>query len=190
MVWSASAIESIRGHRRLTDLVAKQALFAINGLAALVFRLLAAHADRPRPGLAGHRGRGPPALLVLVPGIGVAVHGQQNWIDLGGRSDFSPPRSLLAPRRGGADVPTRKYRAGHRLATLVPWSRGWRIMFLVTLEGDFGNATIIAFILMGLFFRGGAPRAVVRGLRDPGNQRASQPCRSGRSTGSVGGLRS
>jgi cell division protein FtsW len=160
MVWSASAIESIRDTGGSTDLVAKQALFAIIGLACLYFA--------SRLPTSTVRGLAWPAigvavlllLLVLVPGIGVAVHGQQNWIDLGGPFRLQPSEiAKLALVVWGADVLTRKYRPVTDWPTLlIPLAPvGGVIMFLVTLEGDFGNAMIIAFILMGLFFAVGAP---------------------------------
>lgn len=160
MVWSASAIESIRDTGGSTDLVAKQALFAIIGLAALYFA--------SRLPTSTVRGLAWPAigvavlllLLVLVPGIGVSVHGQQNWIDLGGPFRLQPSEiAKLALVVWGADVLTRKYRPVTDWPTLlIPLAPvGGVIMFLVTLEGDFGNAMIIAFILMGLFFAVGAP---------------------------------
>ena len=157
---TASAIESIRDTGGSTDLVAKQALFAIIGLAALYFA--------SRLPTSTVRGLAWPAigvavlllLLVLVPGIGVAVHGQQNWIDLGGPFRLQPSEiAKLALVVWGADVLTRKYRPVTDWPTLlIPLAPvGGVIMFLVTLEGDFGNAMIIAFILMGLFFAVGAP---------------------------------
>ncbi|MEI2717156.1 MAG: FtsW/RodA/SpoVE family cell cycle protein [Candidatus Nanopelagicales bacterium] len=90
MVWSSSAIESIRDTGGSTDLVVKQALFAGLGLVSMVVA--------SRLPTATIRGLAWPAMglalvllvLVLIPGIGVAVHGQQNWIDLGGPFRLQP----------------------------------------------------------------------------------------------------
>lgn len=160
MVWSSSAIDSIRETGGSTDLVAKQALFALLGLVAMVVA--------SRLPTATVRGLAWPAMglalvllvLVLIPGIGVAVHGQQNWIDLGGPFRLQPSEiAKLALVVWGADTLTRKYRPITDWPTLlIPVAPvGGLLMFLVTLEGDFGNAMILGFIMLGLFFAVGAP---------------------------------
>lgn len=160
MVWSASAIESIRDTGGSTDLVSKQALFAAIGLGLMVLA--------SRLPVSTVRGMAWPAMglavlmlvLVLIPGIGVAVHGQQNWIDLGGPFRLQPSEiAKLALVVWGAEVLTRKVRPVMDWPTLlvpvVP--AGGLLIVLVTLEGDFGNAMILAFILAGLLFAVGAP---------------------------------
>jgi cell division protein FtsW len=160
MVWSSSAIDSIRDTGGSTDLVAKQALFAFLGLGAM---FLAA-----RLPAATVRNLAWPTMivalvllvLVLIPGIGVEVAGQQNWIDLGGPFRLQPSEiAKLALVVWGADVLTRKYRpVTDWPSLLVPLAPvGGILVVLVMLEGDFGNAMILGFIVMGLFFAVGAP---------------------------------
>ena len=160
MVWSSSAIDSIRETGGSTDLVTKQALFAVIGLAILfaASRLPTATVRAfawPLMALALVL-----LILVLIPGIGVEVHGQQNWIDLGGPFRLQPSEiAKLALVVWGADVLTRKYRpVTDWPSLLVPLAPvAGLLIFLVTLEGDFGNAMILAFVTMGLFYAVGAP---------------------------------
>lgn len=160
MVWSASAIESLRETGGSTDLASKQALFAGIGLAGmfLASRLPTSTVRSlawPAMGIALLL-----LVLVLIPGIGVAVHGQQNWIDLGGPFRLQPSEvAKLALVVWGAEVLTRKYRPvmdwPTLLIPLVP--AGGVVVLLVSLEGDFGNAMILAVIMAGLLFAYGAP---------------------------------
>lgn len=159
MVWSASAIDSLRETGGSTDLFFKQAMFAVLGLIGL---FVAARLPTSKV-----RGLAWPLLLVaiaalilvLVPGIGVAVHGQQNWIELGPIRVQPSEIAKLALVAWGADVLTRKYRAVMDWPTLlipvVPVAL--LMIFLVVLEGDFGNSMILAIILAGLLFAVGAP---------------------------------
>ncbi len=159
MVWSASAIDSLRETGGSTDLFLKQAMFAALGLVGMFF------ASRLPP--ATVRGFAWPLLvvalialvLVLIPGIGVAVHGQQNWIELGPIRVQPSEIAKLALVVWGADVLTRKYRPVMDWPTLlipvVPVAG--LMMILVVLEGDFGNAMILGVILAGIMFAVGAP---------------------------------
>lgn len=160
MVWSSSAIDSIRETGGSADLASKQALYAALGLVAMLV------ASR-LPG-ATVRSLAWPLLalallllvLVLIPGIGVEVYGQRNWIDLGGPFRLQPSEiAKLAVLVWGADVLTRKYRpVTDWPSLLVPLApAGGLIVLLIFLEGDFGNAMIVALIVLGLFYAVGAP---------------------------------
>lgn len=160
MVWSSSAIDSIRETGGSADLASKQALYAALGLVAMLM------ASR-LPG-ATVRSLAWPLLalallllvLVLIPGIGVEVYGQRNWIDLGGPFRLQPSEiAKLAVLVWGADVLTRKYRpVTDWPSLLVPLApAGGLIVLLIFLEGDFGNAMIVALIVLGLFYAVGAP---------------------------------
>lgn len=160
MVWSSSAIDSIRETGGSADLASKQALYAVLGLGAMVVA--------SRLPVATVRNLAWPLMalallllvLVLIPGIGVEVYGQRNWIDLGGPFRLQPSEiAKLAVLVWGADVLTRKYRpVTDWPSLLVPLApAGGLIVFLIFLEGDFGNAMILAMIVLGLFYAVGAP---------------------------------
>src|SRR5437899_6243807 len=98
--------------------------------------------------------------LVLVPGIGVSVNGNQNWIDFGGPFRLQPSEAAkLALVLWGADLLTRKQRRlgelKHLLIPLLPVSGV--IIGLVLAGGDLGTALILVAILMALLFVAGAP---------------------------------
>ncbi|MDP4014843.1 MAG: putative lipid II flippase FtsW [Candidatus Nanopelagicales bacterium] len=158
MVWSASAIDSIRESGSSTGLVSKQALFAALGLVAMLFA-----AKLPVSTL---RAAAWPfmgvtlALLVLVLVVGVSVFGQKNWLELGGPFRLQPSEiAKLAFIVWAAGVLARKRRDVMDWQTLlvpvVPV--GGVLMFLVVAEGDFGNAMIIGVIMIGMLFAFGAP---------------------------------
>jgi cell division protein FtsW len=160
MVWSSSAIASLRADGSSFGLVSRQGLFAVAGVIAMV--LLA---------------RRPPALLrqasfallvlvlillvlVLIPGIGQEVGGQRNWIGLGSTFRLQPSEvAKLALVLWGADMLARQRsrRTTWRefLTPVLPV--GLALVVLVLLEGDFGNAMILGVILAGLLFVAGAP---------------------------------
>lgn len=159
MVWSASAIDSLRETGGSTDLFFKQAIFAVIGLVGL---FIAAKLPTSKV-----RAFAWPLLLiavaalilVLIPGIGVEVYGQRNWIEVGPIRIQPSEIAKLALVAWGADVLTRKYRPVMDWPTLlIPVVPVALVMvFLVVMEGDFGNAMILAIILAGLLFAAGAP---------------------------------
>ncbi len=159
MVWSASAIDSLRDTGGSTDLFMKQALFGALGLIGMFVAT--------RLPTATVRALAWPLLLialgalvlVLIPGIGVSVHGQQNWIELGPFRVQPSEFAKLALVAWGADVLTRKHRRVMDWPTLlipiVPVASA--MIILVVMEGDFGNAMILGIILAGMLFAVGAP---------------------------------
>ncbi len=160
MVWSSSAIFSIRLEGSSVALVSKQAMYAVIGLVAMV--ALSRMSPQTIRGLAW------PAyllvlgllVLVLIPGIGVEVAGQQNWISLGGPFRLQPSElAKLALVIWGADTLARRWRpvmSWHQL--LVPLLPGAALLaVLVVLENDFGNAMIIAVIMGAMLFVAGTP---------------------------------
>jgi cell division protein FtsW len=101
------------------------------------------------------------ALLVVVLLIGTAVHGQKNWIDLGGPFRIQPSEyAKLAIVMWGADILDRKYhlleQRNHLLFPVLPVSLA--VLFLVLLQRDLGTAMVIMPILASLFYFVGAPR--------------------------------
>jgi len=101
------------------------------------------------------------ALLVTVLVIGTAVHGQKNWIDLGGPFRIQPSEyAKLAIVMWGADVLDKKYhlleQRNHLLFPVLPVSLA--VLLLVLLQRDLGTAMVIMPILASLLYFVGAPR--------------------------------
>ncbi|MFE2039684.1 putative lipid II flippase FtsW [Streptomyces sp. NPDC059477] len=107
--------------------------------------------------------------LVQVPGIGVAVNGNQNWIALGGSFQLQPSEfGKLALVLWGADLLARKQdkkllaQWKHMLVPLVPVA--FMLLGLIMLGGDMGTAIILAAILFGLLWLAGAPTRLFAGV--------------------------
>ena len=109
-------------------------------------------------------------LLILVLFIGVEVAGQRNCIDLFGPFRLQPSEfAKFALIVWGADLLSRKSHLlsnwKHLLIPLLPVAG--LMMVLVLLEGDFGNAFMLAAITCGMLFAIGAPLrlfALIAGL--------------------------
>ena len=160
MVWSASAIDSLGESGNSTSLVSKQFLFALIGLGGMfAASRLPTNTVRslawPLMGVAMLL-----LVLVLIPGIGVAVHGQRNWIDLGGPFRLQPSEiAKLALILWAAYILSRRWRPTmdwpSLLVPVLPVAGA--MILLVSLEGDFGNAMILGVITAGILFAMGAP---------------------------------
>ena len=158
MVLSASTVESVRTFGSAYTLAQRQALFAVAGVIALV---LAARTSIQfwRQGawvfLVVAFG-----LLVAVLVVGVEVAGQRNWIELFGPFRLQPSEfAKLALVVWGAEVLSRRNRKvptwGNLLIPILPVAA--IMMILVLMQGDFGNALMLAAILVGILFAAGAP---------------------------------
>lgn len=98
--------------------------------------------------------------LVLVPGIGVEVNGNRNWIDVGGPFRLQPAEAAkLALVLWGAEVLVRKRdrldRWRELLVPLLPVSA--LVLALVLVGGDLGTAVVIMSITAALLYVAGAP---------------------------------
>ncbi|MEU5362838.1 putative lipid II flippase FtsW [Streptomyces sp. NPDC005925] len=107
--------------------------------------------------------------LVQVPGVGVSVNGNQNWISLGGSFQIQPSEfGKLALVLWGADLLARKQDRNlltqwkHMLVPLVPAS--FMLLGLIMLGGDMGTAIILTAILFGLLWLAGAPTRLFAGV--------------------------
>ncbi|MGW5974687.1 putative lipid II flippase FtsW [Streptomyces sp. NPDC055186] len=107
--------------------------------------------------------------LVQVPGIGMAVNGNQNWIGLGGSFQLQPSEfGKLALVLWGADLLARKQdkrllaQWKHMLVPLVPVA--FMLLGLIMLGGDMGTAIILTAILFGLLWLAGAPVRLFAGV--------------------------
>ncbi|MFS8202974.1 putative lipid II flippase FtsW [Streptomyces sp. CWNU-52B] len=108
-------------------------------------------------------------ILVQVPGIGVAVNGNQNWISVGGPFQLQPSEfGKLALVLWGADLLARKQdkrlltQWKHMLVPLVPVA--FMLLGLIMIGGDMGTAIILTAILFGLLWLAGAPTRLFGGV--------------------------
>ncbi|WP_406475363.1 putative lipid II flippase FtsW [Streptomyces platensis] len=169
MVYSASQIKALQSGLAPTYFFRKQLLAAVLGGG-----LLLAASRMP---VRLHRGLAYPLLavsvflmcLVQIPGIGVAVNGNQNWISLGGPFQMQPSEfGKLALVLWGADLLARKQdkrllaQWKHLLVPLIPVA--FLLLGLIMLGGDMGTAIILTAILFGLLWLAGAPTRLFVGV--------------------------
>ncbi|MFE6740116.1 putative lipid II flippase FtsW [Streptomyces tubercidicus] len=169
MVYSASQIKALQSGLAPTFFFRKQLLAAVLGGGLLLA------ASRMTVRL--HRGLAYPLLavsvflmcLVQIPGIGVAVNGNQNWISLGGPFQMQPSEfAKLALVLWGADLLARKQdkrllvQWKHLLVPLIPVA--FLLLGLIMLGGDMGTAIILTAILFGLLWLAGAPTRLFVGV--------------------------
>jgi cell division protein FtsW len=99
-------------------------------------------------------------VLVLVPGLGVRVNGNQNWLALGGPFRFQPSEAAkLALVLWGADVLARKQKLlrqyRHLLVPLLPVAVV--VIGLVLVGGDLGTSLVLMVIFAALLVFAGLP---------------------------------
>lgn len=161
MVMSASTVVSYRTTGSSYTLFLRQLLFAVLGLAAML--------ALSRMPVSFFRRMAYPAIvvafvalvLVLVPGIGVEVNGQRNWISLGGPFRLQPSEfaklaliiwvaNLLARRRDRV--------TGWKslLIPLAPVSGA--LLFLILMEGDLGTTLVMMPMIAAMLLVAGAPK--------------------------------
>ena len=170
MVLSASSVESYAASGSSWAIAQRQAMWVVIGIPALLVA--------SRLPVAWFRRLAVPALvvslvllvLVLVPGIGVSVNGNQNWIDIGGSIRIQPAEAAkYALVLWGADLLTRKrkllHENKHLLIPLLPVAA--IVIGLVLLGGDLGTSLILMAIVAGLLFVAGAPFRVFIALAAP-----------------------
>ncbi|MFF5972574.1 putative lipid II flippase FtsW [Streptomyces sp. NPDC012769] len=169
MVYSASMITALRYDLVPSYFFRKQFFAALLGAGLLLVA--------SRMPLKLHRALAYPILvgaiflmvLVQIPGIGVAVGGNQNWISLGGPFMLQPSEfGKLALILWGADLLARKQdmkllsQWKHMLVPLVPGA--FLLLGLIMLGGDMGTAIILTAILFGLLWTAGAPTRLFVGV--------------------------
>ncbi|GCD38356.1 MULTISPECIES: putative lipid II flippase FtsW [Streptomyces] len=169
MVYSASQIKALQLGLAPTYFFRKQLFAAVLGG---ILMLVAA-----RMTVRLHRTLAYPLLavsvflmtLVQIPGIGVAVNGNQNWINLGGPFQMQPSEfGKLALVLWGADLLARKQdkkllaQWKHLLVPLIPVA--FLLLGLIMLGGDMGTAIILTAILFGLLWLAGAPTRLFVGV--------------------------
>ncbi len=167
MVLSSSSVESYEAHESAFTLFTRQMMFAAIGVGlmvlisklpiplfrrfALIFLVLSVLL----------------VLLTFVPGIGVGVYGQRNWIRLFGPFRLQPSEfAKLALILWSADLFARRERLLHHWRHLfIPFLPvAGLVVGLVALEGDLGTAIILSIVVAGLLFVVGAPVRIFVGL--------------------------
>ncbi|MCX4848527.1 putative lipid II flippase FtsW [Streptomyces sp. NBC_00893] len=169
MVYSASMIKALELDKPGTYFFRKQFLAAAlgAGLMALAARMPAKlHRALAYPLLMGTVFL---MVLVQVPGIGMSVNGNRNWLYLGGPFQLQPSEfGKLALILWGADLLARKQdkrlltQWKHLLVPLVPVA--FMLLGLIMLGGDMGTAIILTAILFGLLWLAGAPTRLFGGV--------------------------
>ncbi len=160
MVLSASTVVSYRGTGSSYTLFFRQLMFAVIGVGAMMFlsRMPVKFFRRIAPLLLIVAFIA--LLLVLVPGIGVEVNGQRNWINLGGPFRLQPSEfakfalvvwcaDLVARRRESVD--------GWR-SLLIPLAPvAGAMILLILLEGDLGTTLVMMPAVAAILLVAGAP---------------------------------
>ena len=97
-------------------------------------------------------------LAVLVPGLAVAAKGAQRWIDLG-FARFQPAEAakfLIIVYLAGYIAREREAMSHHLLAVLKPVTWLGALALVILVQPDFGSAVVLALVMGGMLFLGGA----------------------------------
>jgi cell division protein FtsW len=166
MVLSSSAVEYISSNRDPYSLFAKQALFGAVGLGLMFVLALLPPTFLKRLAWPALLVAGLLLVAVLIPGIGVNVLGNQNWIQVGPVGIQPSEFAKFALILWSASVyATKQKLLGQRLHTLIPvlFPVGAVVVLLVLLEHDLGTAMIVLLVLFTLLWAGGAPGVIFVG---------------------------
>jgi cell division protein FtsW len=160
MVLSASSVTSLNEYGNSYAIFTKQAIWVAVGVPVALI------ASRLPIGLV--RFVAWPALLVSIgligltylPGFGVSVNGNRNWLTFGGPLQIQPSElAKLALVLWCADVYSRKDRLlnqwRHVLVPMMPVCA--LIVGMVILQGDLGTALVLFAIILGMLWIVGAP---------------------------------
>ncbi|WP_441246556.1 putative lipid II flippase FtsW [Kitasatospora sp. McL0602] len=161
MVFSSSQILVMQRHLPITFFFRKQLIAVLLGgallmvLARMPLKLMRALVYPLLCAVVGA------LLLVAIPGIGMEVNGNRNWINLGFFQVQPSEFAKLALVLWGADLLARKQRGRlldqwkHLLVPLVPGTL--LLLMLIMIGGDMGTTMILIAMLFGLLWMVGAP---------------------------------
>jgi cell division protein FtsW len=102
--------------------------------------------------------------LVFVPGLGVSVNGNRNWIQVAGQQVQPSEFAKVALVLFGATVLAKKRRKlGHFMHAVVPlvFPAGALLLLLVLGGKDLGTGLVLLAIIGGLLFAAGVPASLV-----------------------------
>ncbi len=160
MVFSASSVTEYANTGSSLGIVGRQLMWAGFGLPAMyVASRLPARTWRwlAVPALLGSIAL---LALVMVPGIGVSVNGNRNWLNFGGPFRLQPSEAAkLGFILFAADILARKRKLltswRHLLFPVLPVA--FVILGLVLAENDLGTAVILVVVMLSVLFIAGAP---------------------------------
>lgn len=166
MVLSASSVYSLRQYDSSYAIFTKQAMWVAAGLPVAwiasrmplrLVRVLAWPGLLVSVALIG---------LTYVPGVGVSINGNRNWITFGGPFQLQPSElAKLALVLWFADVYARKAKLLHQwrhlAVPLLPMSLV--VVGLVVGQGDLGTALVLFAIVLGMLWVVGAPARLFAG---------------------------
>lgn len=161
MVLSSSSVASYSAHGSSYTIFSRQLAFAVVGFLLMLF------ASRMPVNFFGRMAH--PALiaayimliLVFVPGIGMTVNGQRNWIALPGGLSMQPSEfaKLALVVWAAAMIHKRYHRIDNWRSLTIPLIPATgAIVVLVLLEKDLGTCLVLMPILAGMLYVAGAPR--------------------------------
>jgi cell division protein FtsW len=160
MVLSASSVSSYELHHSSYTIFFNQARYAVIGVAGAVLATrfsLRAWKWLSVPLLAAAIGL---QALVFVPGLGVTVNGNRNWIHVAGQQVQPSEFAKVALVLFGATVLTKKRRKlGKFLHVVMPlvFPAGGLLLLLVLGGGDLGTGLVLLAIIGGMLFVAGVP---------------------------------
>jgi cell division protein FtsW len=160
MVLSASSVSSLREYGSSYAIFERQAMWVAVGLPlAWLASQLPLRVVRPLSWVALAASMALVA-LTYVPGIGVAVNGNRNWLSLGGPFQVQPSElAKLALVLWCADVYARKgallQQWRHLTVPMLPVA--FAVIGLVVGQGDLGTALVLFALVLGLLWIVGAP---------------------------------
>jgi len=160
MVLSASSVTSYKDTNSAFTVFFSQLQFAVAGVISLLVAI--------RIPLTTWKRLSVPLLaaaiflqaLVFVPGLGVEVNGNRNWIRIMGQQVQPSEFAKVALVLFGATVLTKKRRKlGEFMHVLVPlvFPAGGLLLLLVLGGGDLGTGLVLLAIIAGVLFAAGVP---------------------------------
>ncbi|HXR67451.1 MAG TPA: putative lipid II flippase FtsW [Dermatophilaceae bacterium] len=160
MVLSASSVTSYKDTNSAFTVFFSQLQFAVAGVISLLLAI--------RIPLTTWKRLSVPLLaaaiflqaLVFVPGLGVEVNGNRNWIRILGQQVQPSEFAKVALVLFGATVLTKKRRKlGEFMHVLVPlvFPAGGLLLLLVLGGGDLGTGLVLLAIIAGILFAAGVP---------------------------------
>lgn len=163
MVLSSSSVESFDDTGSAFTLFSRQAIFAAVGVALMVAVSRLPITVIRRLSLVFLVFTVALLIAVFIPGIGVSVNGQRNWIGLFGPFRLQPSEfAKLALIVWSADLFARKDLVLDQWRELA-WpflAVSGGLIVLVLAEGDLGTAIVMGLIVCGLLFVAGAPMRI------------------------------
>jgi cell division protein FtsW len=160
MVLSASSVSSLREYGNSYAIFARQAMWVAAGLP---LAWLASKLPIGFVRLASWLGVAASVVLIAltyIPGLGVAVNGNQNWLSFGGPFQIQPSEvAKLALVLWCADVYARKgallEQWRHLMVPVLPVA--CVVIALVIGQGDLGTALVLFGLVLGMLWIVGAP---------------------------------